>query len=341
VEASANYERAQKAVEEFIAGDRRAELGRQIVEKQTVIDQITKARSAVAAGHLSAEAEIRTSHFDRWLQVTSALEQARALRDQVAAGSATSTGGGALVVELLKLQAFTQVLGPSAATRELQSQEPVQVQLETPLQIQLNAGSELSQDELLADIDALVDALEHRRGELELQIAAEGQQSANADTSAYLGQAAGSGDASSLSAPDQANAGTEEAGATGLPTSIGATELFNSTVFSLEEEVRGLRARLEVEEARYKQLVQERDLAWDTLKTVGNKVAELILARTVGSSEVRLASPAVPPMEPEGSGAVKAVAYGGALGLLTGIIVALVASSFGIPPFFSRRQVRA
>jgi uncharacterized protein involved in exopolysaccharide biosynthesis len=109
----------------------------------------------------------------------------------------------------------------------------------------------------------------------------------------------------------------------------------------LEEEIRGLRARLEVEEARYKQLVQERDLAWDTLKTVGNKVAELVLARTVGSSEVRLASPAVPPAEPESSGVVKAIVIGGALGALVGVSIALVASALGIAPFLSRRQAKA
>jgi uncharacterized protein involved in exopolysaccharide biosynthesis len=199
----------------------------------------------------------------------------------------------------------------------------------------------LSRGELLADIDALVDALERRRSELELQIAAEGQQLATADTSASLGQAAGSGDASGLQASDQTNAGMEAAGATGLPTSIGAADLFDSTVSGLEEEIRGLRARLEVEEARYKQLVQERDLAWDTLKTVGNKVAELVLARTVGSSEVRLASPAVPPAEPEDAGAVKAAVLGGIVGGLVGVFIAIVANSFGIPPFFSRRPARA
>ncbi len=193
-QAKTDYEQAQAALEEFIAGNRSDALSRQITEKQGVIDRIVQARADVAAAYLQTETQTRTARFERWLQVVRALDQARTLRGQVAAGGAASIGGGALVVELLKLQALTQVLDqPSQTSQTTQSTSagPVQVQVgTTPLQIQLDADSALSRDELLADIDALVKALGEQRGELELQIAAPGELLANADRSAYLGQAA-------------------------------------------------------------------------------------------------------------------------------------------------------
>ncbi len=118
-------------------------------------------------------------------------------------------------------------------------------------------------------------------------------------------------------------------------------DLLDSTVYDLEQAVRSLRAQLETEGARYRQLVQERDTTWDTLKTMSSKVTELALARAAGGSEVRLAAVAVPPGQPEGVGEVKVVALSGILGALVGVFIAIVANSFGIPPFFSRRQARA
>jgi capsular polysaccharide biosynthesis protein len=337
--ASADYQKAQAALEAFIAGNRTDELSRQIAEKQGVVDQVVKARANVAAAYLDAETQARSARFERWLQVTRALAQARTLRSQVAASGASSTGSGALIADLLKLQALTQVLDkPTGAAQAAQSTLPgsaqsaspgtVQVQVGgTPLQIQLDADATLSREELLADIDALVQALEPLRAELERQIVAPGQDSLEAGMSTYLGQA---------------KTGTEPGSASSLSATTEGSGLLDSTVRGLEEEVRGFRAALETETARNTQLTQARDLAWETLKTVSSKVAELNLARAAAGSEVRIASPAVQPSQPESRiGVAKAVLYGGIAGLLIGVLIALGANSFGIPPFFSGRRARA
>jgi capsular polysaccharide biosynthesis protein len=339
--ASADYQKTQAALEAFIAGNRTDELSRQVAEKQGVIDQVVKARANVAAAYLDAETQARSARFDRWLQVTRALAQARTLRNQVAAGGSASTGSGALIADLLKLQALTQVLdkptssaqaAQSTSTGSTQSTSPGTVQVQvggTPLQIQLDANATLSREELLADIDALVQALEPLRAELERQIVAPDQDSLEAGMSIYLGEA---------------KTGTEPGSASSLPTTTegGGLGLLDSTVRRLEEEMRGLRAALETETARYTQLTQARDLAWETLKTVSSKVAELNLARAAAGSEVRIASPAVQPPQPESRvGVAKAVLYGGVAGLLIGVLVALGANSFGISPFFSGRRARA
>jgi hypothetical protein len=106
--------------------------------------------------------------------------------------------------------------------------------------------------------------------------------------------------------------------------------------------VRALKAQVETEDARDKQLVQERDLAWDTLNTVSSKVAELAVSRAAADSQVRFAAAAVPSAQPESRfGTAKAILLGGMLGLLVGVCIALAATAMGKAPFFSRGRVKA
>jgi capsular polysaccharide biosynthesis protein len=343
VQAESNYKKAQTALEEFIASNRLDDLNRQITEKQDIIDQIAKARAALTATYFDTETGNQTARFERWLQVSRALDQARTLRAQVAAGDATYTGSSALVAELLKLQALTQILDEPPRmlpATESSSTGSLQVQVgTTPLQIQLNADTKLSQNELLADIDGLTQALEQRRVELERQIAASVDQLLSADMYTVLAQTARGGSSLAQSMRARPAVQSDTIGSSTFPTATVSSELLTSTGRDLEEEVRGLRAQLESERARNEQLTQARDLAWETFKTASGKAAELTLARAAASSEVRLAAHAVPPRMPlSGIGTLLAVVLGGLLGLLLGVLIAWVASSLGRPPFLSKRR---
>jgi uncharacterized protein involved in exopolysaccharide biosynthesis len=338
-QAKTAYEKAQAELERFTAENRFEELTRQITEKQGIIDQIVKARVDQRAAYFDAEVQSRTARFEDWLQVTRALDQARTLRYQVAAGGAGSAGSGAVVVGFLKLQALTQLMEPAKVTGQPQVQ----------FQIQPAGNPNTNSAALLADIDALVEALERRRGELERQIAAPDEQWANADKYAYLGQAA-RGDATPAAsgrAPQADLSGQERTQSNAVSASAATTatvgsDLLDGVVRGLEEELRGLRAQLETEQARQLQLTQQRDLTWETLKTLDSKVSELAISRAAAGSEVRFAAAAVPPFKPAGGiGALKATVLGGMFGLLMGVLVALAASFLGIPPFFSRRQAKA
>jgi uncharacterized protein involved in exopolysaccharide biosynthesis len=342
--AEADYEKAQSAVEDFIANNQVDELNRQVNEKQDVIEQMAKARAALTTSYFDTETKDSTARFERWLQVNRALDQARTLRSQVAAAGGGSAGSSALVADLLKLQALTQVLDEEPAppeTTDAGSARQVQVQVgTTPLQIQLNANSTLSREELLADIDGLTQALEQRRGELEQQIASAGELLLSSDMYAVLAQAARGGSSLARSLQAQPVTTANAATVSTVPSSTTSSELLTGAVRNLEAEVRDLRSQLEKENARGNQLTQERDLARDTLKTVNSKVAELALARAAAGSEVRFATPAVPPAAPEGSGAVKAATYGGILGFLVSVFMVLVANEFGMSPFFSKGQAK-
>ena len=76
-----------------------------------------------------------------------------------------------------------------------------------------------------------------------------------------------------------------------------------------------------------------RDLALKSLNTLKNKTAELQLASTAPTSEVRFASPAVPPLRPEErQSLVVATALGALVGLLAGIFVAFAGDYMGKAP---------
>jgi capsular polysaccharide biosynthesis protein len=338
-QAKTSYEKAQVDLERFTAENRLDVLNRQITETQGVIDEIVQARVDLSAAYFSAEAQSRTARFEDWLQVTRALDQTRTLRTQVAQGGAGATGSSAVVAGLLKLQALTQVLAQPRSAGQPQVQ----------LQIQPDANSKLTSAELLADIDALVQALEQRRSELERQIAAPDEQWLNADRYAHLAQStrgdpssAGSAQAPQASLRGQDSAQSNAVSASAVATTTVGSELLDSLVRGLEQEVRGLRAQRETEQARQLQLSQQRDLAWETLKTLDSKVSELAVSRAAAGSEVRFAAAAVPPARPDNPfSTVKAIALGGIVGLLIGVCTALVASSLGVSPFFSRRQANA
>ncbi len=127
-------------------------------------------------------------------------------------------------------------------------------------------------------------------------------------------------------------------GLANLPTSKDVDGSVAQTISQLETQNLALKSQLEAERARQLRLAHERDLNWDTLKTLSSKVAELNLARAANSSEVRLAAPAVPPVDPlERLSLLLAIAAAGVVGLLLGIMITVFGEYLGKKPFLSRR----
>ena len=151
------------AVLALAAGAAHAQKGETV--KLAYIDALYDGQAQVISEQAQRDQELLSGYYTRWLQVTRALDEAQALRDQIAASgqnaAAEVPGSSALVLSLLKLQAFTQATDPqspmqmdvtadpvsrvtaqassdtsaSAAPGLVQSTQPVQVQVgATPLQ---------------------------------------------------------------------------------------------------------------------------------------------------------------------------------------------------------------
>lgn len=102
---------------------------------------------------------------------------------------------------------------------------------------------------------------------------------------------------------------------------------------SLLQELRETKATLEAEQARQRQLNQQRDLNWETFRTLSNKVAELNLTRAAASSEVRFGSEAVAPAEPTRRISLSiGVLVAGFIGLFLALMMVIISELVGTRP---------
>ncbi|MFN8465872.1 MAG: hypothetical protein U0X20_09990 [Caldilineaceae bacterium] len=260
-------------------------------------------------------------------------------------------------------QPSTQYLSPGTQQQnplEDQQQNPQQNQpvQTTPLQIQLDASNigstSMSAADLRKQVDATVASLESQLATLEQNINKLNQSLLNGDgfqdlnaavpADSALSQAITSAypalfqsnvfsttdlqlDSSPLLAAGQAQAAkflalAEEAT---LPTANSSDAPMSATVDQLEEQLRALQGQIEVERSRNLQFTQNRDLAWESVKVLSNKQAELQLARAAADSEVRISGLAVPIDEPLPLPSLFTIlAFAATVGILLGIIIAFV-----------------
>lgn len=118
---------------------------------------------------------------------------------------------------------------------------------------------------------------------------------------------------------------------------LGSTQGVSSTLPSTLENLRASKAQLEAETAKQLQLTQQRDLTWDTYKTVSSKVAELNLTRAAASSEVRFGAPAVAPIQPiKNTSLLLSTLGAGIIGLVLSLFYILFSEYLGKTPSLSK-----
>lgn len=123
-------------------------------------------------------------------------------------------------------------------------------------------------------------------------------------------------------------------------TILGSMQTTTPEITDVLSELRTSKAQLETETAKQLQLTQQRDLNWETYKTLSSKVSELNLTRAAASSEVRFGAPAVPSINSvQRISLVLGVAASGAVGLMVAIIYVFLAHYLDKTPFLARRRV--
>lgn len=171
------------------------------------------------------------------------------------------------------------------------------------LQIEMRDLPDINQTAMITDVNGLIVSLTKQVQDLTAQIVAHGEQ---------------------LPAP-----ATDQVATDGAKTTLAQTF----------DQLRSLKAQLETESARQLQLIQQRDLSWETFKTLSSKVAELNLARAAASSEVRFGAPAVAPIDPVNKvSLVLGTAAAGVVGGVLALFYAFLAEYLGRPPFLVRKQ---
>jgi capsular polysaccharide biosynthesis protein len=122
-----------------------------------------------------------------------------------------------------------------------------------------------------------------------------------------------------------------------IPTYTAAAKPLAEAIDKLDKEINALQAQLESEQARKKELVRARDLAWEKYNTLANKVAEVDVASAITGTEVRFAKPAFVPEEPVSP----KKALNALLGLFAGLVLAMGFVLLKEHPLFNGGQTGA
>lgn len=341
-----NYESAQKELEAYLADNPLDELQQRMDQLQKIVGTLHQQRLDVLATAIQKRLATQAVLMEQYLgayntamttplnkelearinllaQLYAArvenqriLEEAQALRAQVARGGDPSARSNSLALVLLKAQAFSSSSN-----------------LPGSLQLVLGGVGDLGQGAFgqVLDLDALIAVLEEQGKRLEEEIARETQ-------ALQSGQWAQSPALDGKNHPLQrlaAQAWTDLFNLKDMSDLIPAVEdtAFVRLIAQYTAEMDQIRAQIEQAEARKRELTQRRDLAWDSYTTLSRKYAEVSIATTVTGSTVRFAMPASRPISRTVSRPL-IIALAGLLGLFGGVFAAFLLEWLGVgePP---------
>lgn len=194
------------------------------------------------------------------------------------------------------------------------------------LETLLSATDPLTQ---VADLDALIVAMEGEVHRLETSLQA--QAAALAARESYQFLNALSVESLDMETAPSGEALTQFADWQGLlPYADVLKAPLDQEIVTLENDVRELRSEIVRLSGRKDELRNTRDLAWDAYTNLLSKEQEIRIATASAGSDVRFASPAVPPLEPVSSGKLTNTAIGAAVGLIGGVVGAFLFSYLGL-----------
>ncbi|MGC9396965.1 MAG: GumC family protein [Anaerolineae bacterium] len=344
--AKAEYDQAQTAWVAFLnTEDRIAELQRQVAEDEAVIEKLRSGRQDSVAAVTDAQVSVQRRLLDtsvvaevdanlkvfekqrdelvrtfdrdyaRMRHLNDLLLDANLMRTQLLAGE--STGNDALVWLSFKAKVFSTVDALPFDTLDITAPS---------LETLLSATDPVTQ---VADLDALIVAMEGEVRRLETSLQAQAQALATRESYQFL-------DALTVEALDMEAAPSGEALAqfTGwqglLPYADVLKAPLDQEIVTLENHVREVQSEIVALQGRKDELQKNRDLAWDAYTNLLSKEQEIRIATTSAGSDVRFASPAVPPREPVSSGKLTNTAIGLAVGLMGGVFGAFLFSYIGL-----------
>ncbi len=256
--AKGDYESAQQALVDVLTQNRMDELKQQIEEKQNLVKSLEAARQSAFRKRTEAAVKTLDDYYQTKLKLEQLLADVKSLHMQIRQGGRDGYASNALAILLLK----SGVYASSNIPGNLALQLSVPTVSET-----LDEITEADVARQLRDLQSMIDALQARLADLDQVISKLSQEMVSAQSDWML------------------------PGYTG-------DRPFPQTIDTLQQEIRSLQAELEREQAKHRELVRARDLAWETYSTVARKLAELSVASDLTGTVVRRASPAIQPTKP-------------------------------------------
>ena len=349
------YETSQRALEELIANNDAGVLQRQISDTLKIIDSLSEERrdslraaiqtrldvqtqiidtylsaqrdasTKVISAAVNSQVQILSSYYETKVELARLVNDAQALRDQVAQGGPNSVRSNALAIVLLKARAFAR-LNSQSNPGSNQMQVPAQPQL------QLNVGQLTPTDppveEVLRDLDALVSVLKARQISVEKDITT-ASATLTAGSAVTTSLVTGKSDLQAAAVKQfeqliNLNDLSDLVPASAMASDGALTTLIDKYAKDLDKAKSGL----ESINARLDDLTEERDVNRDAYVTLLKKQNEVRIGNTLTGSEVKFASPAVVP-DLRVTSRILPIAIGAALGFLIGVVFALLRNATG------------
>lgn len=344
--AKSEYDQAQNVWVAFLnTEDRSAELVRQVAEDEAVIEKLRLGRQDSVAVVTDAQVDVQkrllntsvvaevdanlkvfekqrdelTRTFERdygrMRRMKDLLLDANMMRTQLLAGE--SPGNDALVWLSFKAKIFSTVDSLPFDTLDMTS---------SSLETLLSATDPMTQ---AADLDTLIAAMESEVRRLETALQAQAEALTSGESYQFL-------DALSVDSLSMETASSGEAlgrftewqGL--LPYADVLKAPLDQEIVTLENRVRELKSEMSRLQGRKDVLRNNRDLAWNAYINLLSKEQEIRIATTSAGSDVRFASPVVPPRKPVSPKKLTNTAIGLAVGLMGGVVAAFLFSYIGL-----------
>ena len=325
-----SHDAAQKKLETFITNSNVGQLNRWIEAKQNLVvnlrdlwhdmvdvQMLTLRKSQENKAETvrllieSREESLSESYATR-RRLENMLSNAMDIRSQIEKGRQTSVASNALALMMLKTEAY------ASSARLLSALE---VKLDNVV------GNNVNKTDQLTDVNALIATLQERIEKVDLDI--EKYEKILSGHIANMNNNNNNNNESSLlSLKDM------ETQFTVKDTNDPLARLINK----LEREIQPLKAESEAVSATLAVLIQNRDVHRSALGTLQNEIVELKLAMSAVTSEVRLASRALVPVDSAYPSAPLIAVLGGIVGLLAAVCLAFFANSEGVRPLLEKRR---
>jgi uncharacterized protein involved in exopolysaccharide biosynthesis len=346
VAAKSGYDQAQAAWVAFLnTDDRIAELQRQVTEDEAVIEKLRLGRQDSVAAVTDAQVDVQkrllnTSvvaevgsnltvfekqrdelqrdferDYGRMVRMKELLLDANLMREQLLSGEVT--GNDALVWLSFKAKVFSTADSLPFDTLDVTASSPGTL---------LSATDPLTQ---VADLGALIVAMESEVSRLKTSLQTQMEALATRESYQFL-------DALSMESLNMEAAPSGEAlkrftdwqGL--LPYADVLKAPLDQEIVNLENHVRELKSEIVDLQGRKDELQNNRDLAWNAYTNLLSKEQEINIATTSAGSDVRFASPAVPPRDPVSPQKMRNTAIGLAVGLVGGVVAVFLLSYLGL-----------
>ncbi len=339
-----SYETAQKQLEAFIGNNQIDTLRHEIssteklvnslVEEQsegiraiyqkranlrtTIISQTLEAQrlaaSAIISGQLQTQTNLLYKYYDTHVQLSLMLDEAHALRSQIAKGADGNGRTNYLAIVLLKARALSGLQN-----------------IPNNLQINLSGSSDITQTqtEQLNDLDALINALTERITTLDTDTAKLTQTVANGQSSSTIAWSTVLSNQLQITANNPVANMLQLNGLETLSGTLPIDTSLNSVIADYSTRLNKARGQLEAQVAQKQSLSQRRDVERDAYGTLLSKQTEVEVSNALTGSEVRFASEALVPDQRTTGRSLYAL-IGAAAGFILAILIALMMSLF--PP---------